>query len=207
MRLGSARIHFLRARDLRLEEMGELASGDPTPDDGCVTSCVQWYGNARPLFVRGRVLALLGYELVEGRKEGGRIRELRRVGFAPLPPGATVPGEWTFTETLGWSGGPYHCTNAGTMWLERDGAALAMRYRQAGQCTIDGVASRSDGEGAGRGETTPTGVMLRVNGCSYRGRMLGRDRIEARIECQVPGPGGGGVRQVTGQLQARRAGS
>jgi hypothetical protein len=44
---------------------------------------VDWYGNARPLFLRGRVFALLGYELVEGTLDDGRLRELRRVTFAP----------------------------------------------------------------------------------------------------------------------------
>jgi hypothetical protein len=44
---------------------------------------VDWYGNARPLFLRGRIFALLGYELVEGQVQGGRMRELRRVSFAP----------------------------------------------------------------------------------------------------------------------------
>ena len=206
MRLGSARILYLRARDLRLEEMGVLASGDPAPDDGCLTSCVQWYGNARPLFVRGRVLALLGYELVEGREEGGRIRELRRVGFAPAPPGASVAGEWTFTETLGSAYEQYECASEGTMWLQRDGEALAMRYRQTGRCTINGVASSSDGEGAGRGESSPTGLTLHVNGCIYRGRMLGPDRFTAHVECQVPGATRRVGRPVRGTLQARRAG-
>ncbi|HEU0012541.1 MAG TPA: beta-propeller domain-containing protein [Longimicrobium sp.] len=83
LRLGSAGVRFLRSRDGRLADMGELASGEPTGDDACVSSCGLWYGNARALFLRGRVLALLGYELVEGMEEGGAIRELRRVGFAP----------------------------------------------------------------------------------------------------------------------------
>ena len=48
-------------------------------------SCVDWYGNARPLFLRGRVFALLGYELVEGALEGGLFRETRRVSYAPRP--------------------------------------------------------------------------------------------------------------------------
>jgi hypothetical protein len=52
-------------------------------DDARRVSCVDWYGNARPLFLRGRIFALLGYELVEGREDDGRIRELRRVSFAP----------------------------------------------------------------------------------------------------------------------------
>jgi len=42
-----------------------------------------WYGNARPLFVRGRIIALLGYELVEGNRQGESITEVRRVSFAP----------------------------------------------------------------------------------------------------------------------------
>ena len=84
MNVGSASILFLRSQDQRLNELGELASGDPTGDDGCVVSCGMWYGNARPLFLRGRVLALLGYELVEGQEENGRIRELRRVSLAPM---------------------------------------------------------------------------------------------------------------------------
>jgi hypothetical protein len=45
-------------------------------------SCVDWYGNTRPLFVRGRVFALLGYEIVEGAFAEDRIRETRRISFA-----------------------------------------------------------------------------------------------------------------------------
>ena len=52
-------------------------------DDKCRASCVDWYGNARPLFLRGRVFALLGYEIVEGAIESGRMKELRRVNYAP----------------------------------------------------------------------------------------------------------------------------
>ena len=43
---------------------------------------MDWYGNARPIFIGDRVFALLGYELVEGSFTDGRIRE-RRVDFAP----------------------------------------------------------------------------------------------------------------------------
>jgi hypothetical protein len=93
LKLGSASILFLRGEDHRLSEMGELASGEPTGNDGCLAGCGWWYGNTRALFLRGRVLALLGYELVEGREEDGRIRELRRVGFAPTAPaGSVAPG-------------------------------------------------------------------------------------------------------------------
>ncbi len=52
-------------------------------NDNCRASCVDWYGNARPLFLRGRIFALLGYEIVEGELEAGKIREKRRASFAP----------------------------------------------------------------------------------------------------------------------------
>ncbi|MDX6709752.1 MAG: hypothetical protein QOH96_768, partial [Blastocatellia bacterium] len=35
------------------------------------------------LFVRGRVFALLGYEIVEGAVDDGRIRETRRINYSP----------------------------------------------------------------------------------------------------------------------------
>jgi hypothetical protein len=40
--------------------------------------------------VRGRVFALMGYEIVEGRVQAGGIRELRRVSFAPFQPEAEI---------------------------------------------------------------------------------------------------------------------
>ncbi len=80
----SASLLFLRNDSLRLTQLGELAAQpERASDDGCRASCVDWYGNARPLFVRNRVFALLGYEMVEGTLNDGRIRETRRVSFAP----------------------------------------------------------------------------------------------------------------------------
>ena len=81
---GSAGVLFLKNKKLKLEELGSLdaTSGSP-PADHCRASCVDWYGNARPLFLKNRVFALLGYELVEGRVSAERIEELRRVSFAP----------------------------------------------------------------------------------------------------------------------------
>ena len=74
---------YLRNDALQLRRLGDL-DADPAPvDDHCVASCVDWYGNARPLFVGDRVFALLGYEIVEGRVWGGRIQEVGRVSFAP----------------------------------------------------------------------------------------------------------------------------
>jgi hypothetical protein len=81
----SAAILFLRNKSLQFSEAGELGSQpEKAIDDNCRASCVDWYGNARPLFLRGRVFALLGYEIVEGRLDDGRMHELRRVNYAPV---------------------------------------------------------------------------------------------------------------------------
>lgn len=81
----SASILFLRNDSLNLREIGELESqpNKKSMNDGCRASCVDWYGNARPLFIRGRVFALLGYELVEGSLTANGIRETRRIRFSP----------------------------------------------------------------------------------------------------------------------------
>ncbi|HEU0299295.1 MAG TPA: beta-propeller domain-containing protein [Longimicrobium sp.] len=80
----SASVLFLQNEDEQFRALGELAA-DPEDetDDGCIVSCVDWYGNARPLFLRGRILALLGYEIVEGAVMDGRIREVQRARFTP----------------------------------------------------------------------------------------------------------------------------
>ncbi len=93
LRSESAAVLFLRHRALALQPIGELRSSATTRasgDDQCRASCVDWYGNARPIFLGDRVFALLGYELVEGRIgwrgwPGERVEELRRVSFAPQP--------------------------------------------------------------------------------------------------------------------------
>jgi Beta propeller domain len=80
----SAGILFLRNEAFQFRVIGELAGrSDKAIDDQCRASCTDWYGNARPLFLRGRVFALLGYELVEGRLDQGRMTELRRINYAP----------------------------------------------------------------------------------------------------------------------------
>ena len=83
----SAAMLFLRREQRRLSPAGELeAHAEKARDDGCIVSCVDWYGNARPIFLGDRTFALLGYELVEGRVSGGRIREVARLNFAPEAP-------------------------------------------------------------------------------------------------------------------------
>ncbi|HEX8450867.1 MAG TPA: beta-propeller domain-containing protein [Longimicrobium sp.] len=81
---GSASIVFLANDGASLHELGELAAQpERAVEDDCVASCVDWYGNARPIFLRGRIFALMGYELVEGAMRGNRIREVRRTDFTP----------------------------------------------------------------------------------------------------------------------------
>lgn len=83
----TASVMFLRNRSLALTRAGALdARGVARPDDGCKASCVDWYGNARPIFIGERVFALMGYELVEGRYTNERIAERRRVDFTPATP-------------------------------------------------------------------------------------------------------------------------
>lgn len=84
--LGSASILFLRNDTLRFSKIGALESGSNPreEDDRCVASCVDWYGNARPIFIRGRIFALLGYELVEGNIVDGRLKEARRINYLKI---------------------------------------------------------------------------------------------------------------------------
>ncbi|HET7867336.1 MAG TPA: beta-propeller domain-containing protein [Burkholderiaceae bacterium] len=99
-RQASAAVMYLRQRGLHFIPLGQLqARAEPPRGDACKASCVDWYGNARPIFLGERVFALLGYELVEGRVEAvaeadERIRETRRVEFVRrLVPGGRA---WPF---------------------------------------------------------------------------------------------------------------
>jgi hypothetical protein len=83
LRHESASVLYLQNERLKLAEIGTLDSRPGGRNDHCRASCVDWYGNSRPLFFKGRIFALMGYELVEGELAGGRIHERRRVDFAP----------------------------------------------------------------------------------------------------------------------------
>ena len=72
----SARILFVRNRALTLVPGGTLdKSSEIAIDDECRVSCLDWYGNVRPIFIDHRIFALLGYEIIEGRLVGGRVEE------------------------------------------------------------------------------------------------------------------------------------
>lgn len=79
----TASVLYLRNRDRELDQLGTLRSRPTNENDGCRASCVDWYGNARPLFLQGRVFALMGYELVEGKVDGGRLSEVQRINYSP----------------------------------------------------------------------------------------------------------------------------
>lgn len=80
----AAAMLFLRRDNRNFTPAGELdARPADVTDDACQASCIDWYGNARPIFLGDRVFALLGYELVEGSLRNGRIGEIGRVNFAP----------------------------------------------------------------------------------------------------------------------------
>ncbi len=94
---GSASVVVLRQRELSFAALGTLqARPGVAADDGCKASCIDWYGNARPIFLGDRVFALLGYEIVEGALAGRgaaeRIGERRRISFAP---GAASNGRYS----------------------------------------------------------------------------------------------------------------
>ena len=81
---GSAAMIFLRRSNRRFAPIGEIAARDDAiVEDSCQASCVDWYGNARPIFLRDRAFALMGYELVEGEIGARAIHEVRRINFAP----------------------------------------------------------------------------------------------------------------------------
>ena len=72
--------------DLSFSHAGFLLSTEPEESDyECVVSCEDWYGNARPIFLDGRVFALSGTELVEGQMMSGTIQELGRVQLTGQP--------------------------------------------------------------------------------------------------------------------------
>lgn len=71
------------ARQGELRPLGELTARKDARHGGykCEVSCVDWYGNTRPIFTGGRVFALAATELVEGRVRDGRIEEIGRINL------------------------------------------------------------------------------------------------------------------------------
>ena len=74
--------------DGRLHSAGPLTAGGSPQDPSyqCEASCIDWYGNSRPIFTDGRIFALTGTELIEGAIRNGRIQERRRANLTARPP-------------------------------------------------------------------------------------------------------------------------
>ncbi len=90
----SSELSFIAvAPDKALAPAGELATRGRARAAvyRCQISCVDWYGNSRPIFTGGRVFALMGTDLVEGRLEGGRIGEVGRVDLTETPAARNAP--------------------------------------------------------------------------------------------------------------------
>jgi hypothetical protein len=87
-RSGASDISYLSREGWTLRPAGELLRSEAPPrsDYRCEVSCIDWYGNSRPIFTGGRIFALIGTELVEGRLAEGRVRELRRLDLTAPPP-------------------------------------------------------------------------------------------------------------------------
>jgi len=84
LRSASNGIIYVQNNHLKLNDMGILAaSPSSNVNDNCRASCVDWYGNSRPLFVKGRIFALMGYELVEGKIVNQKMVEVQRIDFTP----------------------------------------------------------------------------------------------------------------------------
>jgi hypothetical protein len=83
-------IIYLGNDNLNLRKIGTLTAETPTQKDNCITSCVDWYGNARPLFIWDRLFALMGYEIVEGRIVDGKLTEIRRIDYGAAKRGGVV---------------------------------------------------------------------------------------------------------------------
>ncbi len=80
-----ARILFIRNRGLSFSSAGTL---DPPStgrmEDHCLASCIDWYGEARPIFINDRIFALSGYNIIEGRLTNGRVQTVGHLDFTPI---------------------------------------------------------------------------------------------------------------------------
>lgn len=66
----------------QLSDSGYMRGTSPRdPSYTCEVSCIDWYGNTRALFIRGRVFALSGTELIEGALVAGKVTERQRVNL------------------------------------------------------------------------------------------------------------------------------
>jgi len=66
-----------------MSNIGKLSPAEDAVHEAyaCDVSCIDWYGNSRPIFTNGRIFALAATELVEGNVIAGRMSERARVNL------------------------------------------------------------------------------------------------------------------------------
>ena len=87
----SAEVLFLKVDgDKNFSKLGALQASPPNRTggiiddvDNCEYSCVDWYGNSRPIFYKDRIIALLGYEIIEGELQEDSLSEKQRLNYSP----------------------------------------------------------------------------------------------------------------------------
>lgn len=127
---GLAQCFFPPSTRCAFASFGSLAAQSPRRgfNDQCVASCTDWYGNARPIFYRGRILALMGYELIQGALADNRLHERSRLNY--------------FEAVAPMLGLPPHNTESATpilAILSRDQLSLALMYRSASMAAMQPV--------------------------------------------------------------------
>jgi hypothetical protein len=84
-------------RNGALEVMGSLSSGDlaeRSTDYDCEVSCIDWYGNSRPIFTDNRIFALSATDLIEGQITDRTLKGIFHLDLtAGAPAGALEPVE------------------------------------------------------------------------------------------------------------------
>jgi hypothetical protein len=74
----------------QLSRAGKIQMSETKPSNGytCEVSCVDWYGNSRAIFTGGRIFALMGTQIVEGRLNGPKMDTIARLNMtAPVGTG------------------------------------------------------------------------------------------------------------------------
>ena len=75
---GLSNVAFIRINgDDSIKLVGTVESGKDT--SVCQSSCVDWYGNTRPIFLKDRLFALMGHELAEVKLSGETLAPAGRV--------------------------------------------------------------------------------------------------------------------------------
>jgi len=81
-------IHFFTVEPTLDIRVAGYVAPDPSAmgaDYECEVSCIDWYGNARPIFMNDRVFALSSVELIEASFINGQVRERQRVSLTGIP--------------------------------------------------------------------------------------------------------------------------